>query len=149
LGVAGLVGLGALVLDVVAQVDHEVGPHLAVHPLDEGRGEIARPAGELAELPRVPRLRPEVQIGDETERDVHPFCELSTGLAEVDGAQAAPAGANDAGWARTPRMKGRAVAVVYALLFGGLLVHGVPSCTDSVAPPIPPMGYNQQVCLSI
>ena len=41
LGVAGAVGLGALVLDVVAEVHDQVGLHLAVHPLDEGAGELA------------------------------------------------------------------------------------------------------------
>ncbi len=46
-------------------------------------------------------------------------------------------------------MKGRALAVVYAVFLGALFARGVPSCTDTTVPPIPPMGYNQQVCLSI
>ncbi len=35
----------------------------------------------------------------------------------------------------------------FAVFLGALFARGVPSCTDTTVPPIPPMGYNQQVCL--
>ncbi len=71
LGVAGAVGLGALVLDVVAEVDDEVRLHLAVHPRGEAARQLPGVGGELAQLAAEAGLGAEVQIGDEREGEVH------------------------------------------------------------------------------
>src|SRR5262249_12563389 len=65
------IGFAALVLDVVAEIDDEIGAHVAIHPVDERRGELRRAGGELAEPAFEPRLGTEVQIADEREREIY------------------------------------------------------------------------------
>ncbi len=42
-----------------------------------------------------------------------------------------------------------AKAALSALILGALCARGIASCTDDETPIVPPMGYDQQVCLSI
>src|SRR6185437_13946506 len=44
---------------------------------------------------------------------------------------------------------GMAKAALSALILGALCAHGIASCTPDLTPVIVPMGYNQQVCMSI
>ena len=71
LGVAREVGVAALVLDVVAEVDEEVGAELLVHRADHAARELRRVVRELPELAVVVGGGPEVQVGDEAEREAH------------------------------------------------------------------------------
>ncbi len=88
LGVAGAVGLGALVLDVVAEVDHQIRPDLAVHAVDEGAGQVSGVGGELAQLAGEARLGAEVEVGDEGEGEIghHPALEPPRQGGEVKSA---------------------------------------------------------------
>ena len=70
LAVAAKVGLAVLVLDVVAQVEHQLGTDHVVHPVDERPREPWGLGRELAELAVVACFFSEVQVGHQRKNKV-------------------------------------------------------------------------------
>ena len=71
LAVAFPVELEGFVLDGVAQVDDEVRPRDLVHLSNELAQQLRSQAGEFPELPEEASVGPEMDVGDDSNRDVH------------------------------------------------------------------------------